>query len=86
MVVVEIGRKKICNWVVILCEVMVLFSFRAGRVFSFLFFFNCCAYMIPNNDEACRQAGTFVTCSIFFCFLFLFSFSFSEVNGWYLGE
>lgn len=35
----EMGGKKICNWVVILCEVMVLFSFRArgGGFFSFFF-------------------------------------------------
>lgn len=32
------GGKKICNVVVILCEVIVLFSFRAGG-FSFHFFF-----------------------------------------------
>lgn len=62
----EMGGKKICNWVVILCEVMVLFFFSRG---GGGFLFNCCAYMIPNNDEACRQAGTFSTCSVF-CFLF----------------
>lgn len=73
------GGKKICNWVVILCEVMVLFSFRAGGFSFHFFFFNCCAYMIPNNDEACRQAGTFVTCSVFLFFCF---FPFSEVDGW----
>lgn len=41
----EMGGKKICEWVVILCEVIVLFSFRAGRVFSFHFFFQLlCIY------------------------------------------
>lgn len=70
------GGKKICNWVVI-CEVMVLFSFRAGGE---VFFFNCCAYMIPNNDEACRQAGSLFDLQYFFVFCF------SEANGWYLGE
>lgn len=61
------GGKKICNWVVILCEVMVLFFFSRGGGG-----FNCCAYMIPNNDEACRQAGPFSTCSIFLFFVFSF--------------
>lgn len=40
--------------------------------------------MIPNNDELCRQAGTFFDLQYFF--VFCFSFSFSEVDGWYLPQ
>lgn len=38
------GGKKICNWVVIMCEVIVLFSFRAGG-FSFHLFFSIAVHI-----------------------------------------
>lgn len=59
-------------------------SYWAG---GFSFFFNCCAYMIPNNDEACRQAGSLfdLQCFLFFVFCCLL-FPFSEANGWMVGE
>lgn len=40
--------------------------------------------MIPNNDEACRQAGAFFDLQCFFVFFCFFPFS--EVDGWYLPQ